>query len=61
MKLARLLTLPWTAGAASLLAPAAATAQGKTELLWLGQASILVKSPGGKNIVIDPWLTFHQT
>jgi L-ascorbate metabolism protein UlaG (beta-lactamase superfamily) len=36
-----------------------ATAQttGKTELLWLGQASFRIKSPGGKIIVVDPWLT----
>jgi L-ascorbate metabolism protein UlaG (beta-lactamase superfamily) len=30
---------------------------GKTELLWLGQASFRITSPGGKVIVIDPWLT----
>ena len=32
-------------------------AAGKTELLWLGQASFRITSPGGKVIVIDPWLT----
>jgi len=32
-------------------------ASGKTELLWLGQAGFRIKSPGGKTIVIDPWLT----
>jgi len=32
-------------------------ATGKTELLWLGQASFRIKSPGGKIIVIDPWLS----
>ena len=37
--------------------PAGASASGKTELLWLGQASFRIKSPGGKVIVIDPWLT----
>jgi L-ascorbate metabolism protein UlaG (beta-lactamase superfamily) len=31
-------------------------AQGKTELLWLGQAGFRIKTPGGKVIVIDPWL-----
>jgi L-ascorbate metabolism protein UlaG (beta-lactamase superfamily) len=36
--------------------PAAAVA-GKTELLWLGQAGFRIKSPGGKIIVVDPWLT----
>src|SRR5438034_6504127 len=34
-----------------------ALAQGKTKLLWLGQASWRIESPGGKVIVIDPWLT----
>lgn len=36
-------------------APAAAA--GQTELLWLGQASFRIKSPGGKIIVVDPWIT----
>ena len=31
-------------------------AQNKTELLWLGQAGFRIKTPGGKVIVIDPWL-----
>ena len=35
----------------------AQTTTGKTELLWLGQASFRITSPGGKTIVIDPWLT----
>jgi L-ascorbate metabolism protein UlaG (beta-lactamase superfamily) len=35
----------------------AQTASGKTELLWLGQAGFRITSPGGKTIVIDPWLT----
>jgi L-ascorbate metabolism protein UlaG (beta-lactamase superfamily) len=41
------------------LSNSTATAQtaGKTELLWLGQASFRIKSPGGKTIVVDPWLT----
>ncbi|MNS56598.1 metal-dependent hydrolase [compost metagenome] len=40
-------------------APTATTpaAAGKTEVLWLGQAAIRITSPGGKVIVIDPWLT----
>jgi L-ascorbate metabolism protein UlaG (beta-lactamase superfamily) len=33
------------------------TPQGKTELLWLGQAGFRIKTPGGQTIVIDPWLT----
>ncbi len=29
---------------------------GKTEVLWLGQASVRITTPGGKVIVVDPWL-----
>jgi L-ascorbate metabolism protein UlaG (beta-lactamase superfamily) len=29
----------------------------KTEVQWLGQATIKITSPGGKVIVIDPWVT----
>ncbi len=36
---------------------ALAQGSGKTELLWLGQASVRIKTPGGKIIVIDPWLS----
>ena len=45
--------------AAALLAffSAAAFAQGKTEVLWLGQAAFRITTPGGKVIVVDPWLT----
>jgi L-ascorbate metabolism protein UlaG (beta-lactamase superfamily) len=43
---------------ASAQTPAVApAATGKTELLWLGQASFRIKTPGGKIIVVDPWLT----
>ena len=35
----------------------AQAAAGKTELYWFGQAGFKIKSPGGKTIVIDPWLT----
>lgn len=41
----------------ALGAPAQAQGNGKTELLWLGQAAFRIKSPGGKIIVIDPWLS----
>ena len=34
-----------------------AGAQGKTEALWLGQAGFRIKSPQGKMILIDPWIT----
>ena len=43
--------------ATSAQAQTAAPVTGKTELLWLGQASFRIKSPGGKIIVIDPWVT----
>jgi L-ascorbate metabolism protein UlaG (beta-lactamase superfamily) len=44
---------------ASLCSAAAGFAQtaGKTEVLWLGQATTRITTPGGKVIVIDPWLT----
>jgi hypothetical protein len=32
-------------------------AAGKTEVLWLGQAATRITTPGGKVIVVDPWLT----
>jgi L-ascorbate metabolism protein UlaG (beta-lactamase superfamily) len=35
----------------------ASNAQGKTEILWLGQAGFRIKTPGGKIILIDPWIT----
>lgn len=31
--------------------------QGKVQVQWLGQAAFRFTSPGGKVIVIDPWLT----
>jgi L-ascorbate metabolism protein UlaG (beta-lactamase superfamily) len=34
-----------------------AWAQGKTEILWLGQSATRITTPGGKVIMIDPWLT----
>ena len=37
--------------------PPGTVAAGKTEVLWLGQASTRITTPGGKVIVIDPWLT----
>jgi L-ascorbate metabolism protein UlaG (beta-lactamase superfamily) len=35
---------------------AAAQTPGKTEVLWLGQAATRITTPGGKVIMIDPWL-----
>jgi len=46
-----------TSGSIYAQAPAPNAAQGKTEILWLGQAGFRIKSPGGKIIVIDPWIT----
>jgi L-ascorbate metabolism protein UlaG (beta-lactamase superfamily) len=37
-------------------APARA-ADGKIQLLWLGQSAFRLTTPGGKNILIDPWIT----
>lgn len=37
--------------------PSAPIAAGKTEVLWLGQAAMRITTPGGKVIVVDPWLT----
>jgi L-ascorbate metabolism protein UlaG (beta-lactamase superfamily) len=63
MKTTRLLKTCFALVPAALMAmsvPAQAqsdpAASGKTELLWLGQASFRIKSPGGKVIVVDPWL-----
>ncbi len=42
---------------ATAASPGAAAMAGKTEVTWLGQASIRVRTPGGKVIMIDPWLT----
>ena len=51
------LTLALGFGLAAASVSAQAQASGKTELLWLGQAGFKIKTPGGKTIVIDPWLT----
>lgn len=40
----------------SIAQPAPATTK-KIEVQWLGQATIKITSPGGKVIVIDPWVT----
>jgi L-ascorbate metabolism protein UlaG (beta-lactamase superfamily) len=39
-----------------VLAGTAPVVAGKTEILWLGQASVRITTPGGKVIMIDPWL-----
>jgi L-ascorbate metabolism protein UlaG (beta-lactamase superfamily) len=45
--------------AALLVAASAvgAAADGKIEILWLGQSAMRIKTLAGKVIVIDPWLT----
>jgi L-ascorbate metabolism protein UlaG (beta-lactamase superfamily) len=58
-KLIRTITMLF-ASLAMALCTTVATAQTpaeKTEVLWLGQASFRIKSPTGKNIVVDPWIT----
>jgi len=41
----------------SAQAQAQAPAAGKVEVLWLGQSAIRLTTPGGKVIVLDPFLT----
>ena len=41
----------------SLAQPAPKPSEAKTEVLWLGQAGYRITTPGGKTIVIDPWIT----
>ncbi|MDB5890718.1 MAG: metal-dependent hydrolase [Polaromonas sp.] len=48
-------TLCGLALGATLSAPALAQ-NGKTEVLWLGQAATRITTPAGKVIMIDPWL-----
>ena len=47
--------------AVAALALAAADVAGaqpaKVQVQWLGQAAFKITSPGGKVIVVDPWLT----
>ena len=43
--------------AAALPAAFAAAQEKKAELLWLGQAAFRITTPGGKVILVDPWLT----
>ena len=38
-------------------APVKSSAQPGAEVLWLGQAGFRIKSPNGKMILIDPWIT----
>jgi L-ascorbate metabolism protein UlaG (beta-lactamase superfamily) len=47
---------PMTPSSPTAAATGAKTA-GKTEIQWLGQATTRITTPGGKVIVIDPWIT----
>jgi L-ascorbate metabolism protein UlaG (beta-lactamase superfamily) len=40
-----------------ILGSAFAQSGSKTEMQWLGQAGFKIKTPGGKVLVIDPWIT----
>jgi L-ascorbate metabolism protein UlaG (beta-lactamase superfamily) len=42
--------------ALGLVTPASAQ-DGRVHLLWLGQSAFRLTTPGGKNIMIDPWIT----
>lgn len=42
---------------AAAVAPAPGTATGKTLVQWLGQSATRIITPGGKVIMIDPWLS----
>jgi hypothetical protein len=41
----------------ALSAPALVAQSGKVEVLWLGQATFKITTPGGKVIVTDPFLS----
>ena len=45
-----------TVVAACLAFAGVANAQGKVELLWYSQAAFKLTTPGGKVILIDPWI-----
>jgi L-ascorbate metabolism protein UlaG (beta-lactamase superfamily) len=58
--IANALVLPMLLAASSFALAqnaSSSSAQGKTELLWFGQAGFRIKSPEGKMILIDPWIT----
>ena len=56
MRIVTALTFALALASATHHAFAQAQPMGKTEVLWLGQAAFRITTPGGKVIVIDPWL-----
>lgn len=50
-------TLRLLCGIALLSISFATFAENKTEVLWLGQSAFKITTPGGKVIVLDPWMT----
>jgi L-ascorbate metabolism protein UlaG (beta-lactamase superfamily) len=59
-RVARALSMA-AAALALAFATGAVAQEGKVEVLWLGQAATRIKTPGGKVIVIDPWLVNNPT
>ena len=64
LKIALTLVCPAIAIGCAPMAPSAQSQSqsqpvmaGKTQLLWLGQAGFRITTPGGKTIVVDPWIT----
>lgn len=49
-------TFAAAAVAGLLFASSGAFAQAKAELTWLGQSAFRIRTPGGKAIMIDPWI-----
>lgn len=48
--------MPPDGSAAGVAAAGTPTVTGKLEVLWLGQSAMRITTPGGKVIMIDPWL-----
>jgi len=51
------LALLLSAGLSNAQTSTTSGVQGKIDILWLGQAGFRIKTPGGKIILIDPWIT----
>jgi L-ascorbate metabolism protein UlaG (beta-lactamase superfamily) len=59
MRQTTLITAAALAGltACAPLPPTQAKTEGKTTIQWLGQSTTRITTPGGKVIVVDPWIT----